>query len=171
MTTGSKCSATTGIAAWLVLTTITVLAGCGCGNSNAKADETRISSECVVGTYLVDQGSGTESIWTFFSGGNLIVTSSDQRVLNFSTQHGTWEMVGPEEIRATLVDFSFDDEGGLINIARVDIVVSLTDTGCDEIEGDFLIRFFEADEDPLIPSTDTGEPLSDTLVGRRVTVP
>jgi hypothetical protein len=51
----------------------------------------------------------------------------------------------------------------------VDIVVSFTDEGCDEIEGDFLLRFFEGDEDPLDPSTDTGEPLSDTMTGRRVT--
>ena len=170
MTTGSKCSFTTGFTTWLVLTTIMVLVGYGCSNSNAKADENQITSECVVGTYLVFQGSETDSLWTFASGGNLIVTSSAQPALNFSTQQGTWEIVGPEEIRATLLDFSFDDEGDLINIARVDIVVSFTDTGCDEIEGDFLIRFFEADEDPLDPSTDTGEPLSDTMTGRRVTL-
>ena len=171
MTTGSKCSVTTTVTTWLVLTTIMVLVGYGCSNSNAKADDSQITPECVVGTYLVFQGSGIKSLWTFTSGGNLIVTSSAQSAVNFSTQHGTWEIAGPEEIRATLLDFSFDDQGDLINIARVDIVVNFTDTGCDEIEGDFSFRFFEADEDPLDPSTDTGEPLSDTITGWRLTVP
>jgi len=53
--------------------------------ANSNADT---FPKCFIGTYLVEQESGTQSLWTFAARGTLAITSSAQQLLNFSTEHG-----------------------------------------------------------------------------------
>ena len=70
-----------------------------------------------------------------------------------------------------LLAFVFDDDNTLLTTARVEISFNTTGPGCGEIAGSLEVRTFEDGEDPLDPSTDTGDPIAtDTFNGRRVTV-
>ena len=137
--------------------------------ARAELDEKR-RGKCIVGTYLIEEGSGTRGIWTFNKDGNFIGTSSAQSLLNFSALQGVWEKTGHRAVTATLLDFSFDDQGNLLNIARVDIFVRGHGKKCENVDGEFSLRFFEDGEDPLKPETDTGQPFLDLFSGRRITV-
>ena len=124
--------------------------------------------KCFIGTYLIEEGSGTISLWTFGARGTIIVTSSEQKELSFSTEHGSWEKSGSRQAKSTMLDFSFGEEGELSNLARVDVTTNFIGINCDEVEGSFTLRFFDKDEDPLNPDNSNGEPISDTFTGRRV---
>lgn len=122
------------------------------------------------GTYLIQEGSGTRSLWTLEKDGTFVGTSSAQRAFNFSDQQGSWERDGANGVKAVLLDFSFDAGGAAINVGRIDISLNTAGNGCDNVAGSFTLRFFEAGEDPLDPASDTGAPISDTFTGRRVSV-
>jgi len=124
--------------------------------------------KCFIGTYLIEEGSGTISLWTFGARGTIIVTSSEQKELSFSTEHGAWEKSGGRQAKSTMLDFSFGEDGKLTNIARVDATTNFIGSTCNEIEGSFTLRFFDKDENPLNPDNSNGEPITDTFTGRRV---
>ena len=134
----------------------------------ADSDE-KDSKRCLVGTYLIEEGSGTRGFWEFSKDGNFTGTSSAQPLLNFSTLQGMWKQTGKRTAKATVLDFSFDDQGNLINIARVDILMRGKGKKCQKVEGEFSLRFFEDGEDPLKPDTDTGKPFMDLFKGERIT--
>jgi hypothetical protein len=138
-------------------------------NAQGHSDE-KNSSHCIVGTYLIEEGSGTRGLWEFSKEGNFTGTSSAQPLLNFSTLQGVWKSVRGGAAKATVLDFSFDDQGNLINIARVDIRIRGAGKKCQTLEGEFVLRFFEEGEDPLQPPTDTGDPYMDLFTGQRITV-
>jgi hypothetical protein len=123
------------------------------------------------GTYLIEEGSGTISLWTLEADGAFLAISSAEPLFDFSDQQGTWDKDGNAGAKAVILDFSFDGGGALINIGRVDIALRTVGHGCANIAGSFSLRFFEAGEDPLDPTTDTGTPIVDTFTGRRLTVP
>jgi hypothetical protein len=130
---------------------------------------------CIPGTYLVQEASGTQSLWTFSNDGTVQIASSAQGSLNFSDGYGAWKQSRSREAKATIIDFNYGDadNGGFppSGIARVDAQLSFSKK-CTQVQGSFELRFFDPEtEDPLDPSTDTGGPLSDTFTGRRVTVP
>ncbi len=131
---------------------------------------------CIPGTYLVVEGSGTQSLWTFSKDGTFQTTSSAQGPLNFSDGQGAWKQTRSRQAKVTFLDFNYRDSGengGFppSGIARVDAQWSFSKK-CTDVQGSFELRFFDPDtEDPLDPSTDTGDPISDTFTGRRVTVP
>jgi len=130
---------------------------------------------CISGTYLIQEGSGTQSLWTFSKDGTIQSASSAQGPLNFSDAHGAWKQTRSREANAIFIDFNYGDadNGGFppSGIARVDAQLSFSKK-CTQVQGSFELRFFDPEtEDPLDPSTDTGGPLSDTFTGRRVTVP
>ena len=138
---------------------------------DVQADPDGKPGRCFTGTYLMEEGSGTMSLWTLTKDGNVLVPSSTQIVLNLSDLQGTWKKTGRREVTGTVLDFSFDTDGSPQNIARVDAVLRFIDQKCEDVEGEFSLRFFDpGEEDPLDPSTDTGETIVDTLEGRRVTV-
>lgn len=122
------------------------------------------------GTYLIQEGGGATSLWTLEADGAFLGTSSAQPLFNFSGQQGVWDKDGSAGAKAVILDFSFNGSGGLINVGRVDISLHTVGQGCANIAGSFSVRFFEAGEDPLEPSTDTGTPITDTFTGRRLTV-
>jgi hypothetical protein len=122
-----------------------------------------------VGTFLNQEGSGARSIWTLGAGGSFLGTSSTQKVFNFSNQQGVWESDGSGNVKAVLLDFSFDSNGALLNIARVDVVFHAVDHECDKIAGSFALRFFPPGQDPLNPNG-VGTTFTDTFTGRRLTV-
>lgn len=130
---------------------------------------------CIPGTYLVQESSGTQSLWTFSKDGTIQSASSAQGALNFSDAQGAWKQTRSREAKATFIDFNYggSDNGGFppSGIARVDSELSFSKK-CATVEGSFELRFFDPEtEDPLDPSTDTGGAISDTFTGRRVTVP
>lgn len=143
---------------------ILILAGL-CYPFNSNADT---FPKCFIGTYLLEEGDGTKSLWTFGARGTIIATSSSQKALSFSTEHGSWEKSGRKQAKSTMLDFSFGENGELINIARVDATINFNGKNCDEIEGEFTLRFFEPSQDSLNPENSNGEPITDTFTGRRV---
>jgi hypothetical protein len=122
------------------------------------------------GTYLIQEGSGTQSLWTLEADGAFLGTSSAQQLFNFTNQQGVWEKDGNDGVKAVQLDFTFDGGGALLSVGRVDISLHTVGQGCSNIAGTFSLRFFEAGEDPLNPGTDTGTPITDTFTGRRLTV-
>lgn len=126
--------------------------------------------KCFVGTYLVEEGNGTKSIWTLGARGVMLITSSAQPSLNFSDAQGAWVRTGKLEASATSLDFSFDGEGNLLNVAKVNADLSFTDKNCREIEGEFTVLFYEPGVDPLDPGSVPENAVSDTFTGRRVPV-
>ena len=84
------------------------------GKEAVKAFGSRIA-----GTYIVvrEPDAGPSRILTIFADGNLSSIQSSQ--FNggaggggFSNQQGVWKRVGPHEIRATVLDLSYDFETG-----------------------------------------------------------
>ena len=138
------------------------------GSSIAVADS-GFPRSCA-GTYLIQEGSGTKSLWTLGADGVFLGTSSAQPSFNFSNQQGVWDNDGDHGAKAVILDFSFDSPGTLINIGRVDIALHTVGDGCANVAGTLSLRFFEAGEDPLHPSTDTGSAIPDTFTGRRLTL-
>ncbi|WP_437596276.1 hypothetical protein WMF28_27230 [Sorangium sp. So ce590] len=120
------------------------------------------------GTYLISEAGGARDFWTFTADGAFFGTTSTQPLYNFSNQQGSWEKVGDDGARGALFAFVYDEDNTLLTTARIDIVLDTVGQGCDEIAGSLVVRTFEDGEDPLDPSTDTGEPIaSDTFTGRR----
>jgi len=138
-------------------------------SAQASAPAQPFPASCA-GTYLIQEGSGTQSLWSLEKDGVMLGTSSAQASFNFTNQQGTWEKNGANGIKAVLLDFSFDANGALINTGRIDIQLHTVGDGCANVAGQFMLRFYEPGEDPLNPGSDTGQPISDTFTGRRVTV-
>ncbi len=126
--------------------------------------------KCFVGTYLVEEGNGTKSIWSLGARGIILITSSAQPSLNFSDAQGAWIRTGKLEASATSLDFSFDGEGNLLNVAKVNAGIRFAGKDCREIEGEFTVLFYEPGVDPLDPDSVPENVVSDTFTGRRVTV-
>ncbi|WP_438004072.1 hypothetical protein WME89_35260 [Sorangium sp. So ce321] len=120
------------------------------------------------GTYLISEAGGARDFWTFAADGSFFGTTSTQPLYNFSNQQGSWEKVGNEGARGALFAFVYDEDNTLMTTARIELVVDTVGQGCDEIAGSLVVRTFEEGEDPLDPSSDTGDPIaSDTFTGRR----
>ena len=121
------------------------------------------------GTYLMAEDGGATSLWTLTADGTFFASSSLQPLLHFSDQQGSWEKVGQDGIKGVVLALVFADDNTLLNVSRVDISLHTVGSGCDKIAGSLVVRSFEAGEDPLDPTTDTGDPIAeDTVTGRRV---
>lgn len=121
------------------------------------------------GTYLMAEAGGATSLWTLEADGTFFATSSLQALLNFSDQQGSWVKDGGDGIKGVVLALVFDENNELLNVSRVDMSLHTVGSGCDNIAGSLEVREFTGDEDPLDPSTDTGEPIAtDTVTGRRV---
>ena len=121
------------------------------------------------GTYLMAEDGGATSLWTLEADGSFFASSSLQPLLNFSDQQGSWTKDGPDGANGVLLALVFDGDGSLLNVSRVDISLHTVDNGCDNVAGSLEVREFTGSEDPLDPSTDTGDPIAtDTFTGRRV---
>lgn len=121
------------------------------------------------GTYLIDEGGGARDFWTFEADGGFFGTTSTQPLYNFSNQQGSWKKAGNAGATGVLLAFVYESDDTLQSVARIDISFATVGQGCDQIAGSLEVRTFEAGEDPLDPSTDTGDPIaSDTFTGRRV---
>jgi hypothetical protein len=138
--------------------------------NDARADGSEKYPKCFVGTYLVDEGNGTKSLWSFGDRGVFLITSSAQSSLNFSNGQGAWIRAGKLRVSVISVDFSFETDGGLANIAKVNAEVTFTDNTCGEAEGEFTVSFYTTDVDPLDPNSVPENVVSDTFTGRRVKV-
>jgi len=123
---------------------------------------------CMTGTYLVQEGSGTQSLWTFSKDGTIHIASSAQGPLNFSDLLGAWKQTGQKVAHVTVLDFNYNTTPPPATIVRVDAVATFFNK-CTRMNGSFEVRFFTPGvEDPLDPSTDTGSPITDTFTGRKV---
>ena len=108
---------------------------------------------CFPGTYLVVEGSGTQSLSTLSQDGGFQVTSSAQRVFGFSHIQGVWKKTGAQDVKARGLDFNFNEtpvNGGVppSQITRLDIVMRFA-YRCEQMEGSFELRAFNPDDDPL----------------------
>lgn len=138
--------------------------------TEARAGGSDKYPKCFVGTYLVEEGSGTTSIWSLGARGVMMITSSAQPALNFSDAQGAWIRTGKLRASATSLDFSFDGEGDLLNIAKVNADLRFTDKSCAEMEGEFTVYFYEPGVDPLDPGSVPENAITDSFTGKRVTV-
>jgi hypothetical protein len=138
----------------------------------ASPHDTGSQGGCFPGTYLVIEGSGTQSLWTLSQDGSFHVASSAERAFGFSHIQGVWGKTGARDAKARSLDFNFSEtpvNGGVppAQIARLDIVMKFAEK-CEEMEGRFELRAFGANEDPLNPHTPASA--FDTFFGRRVTL-
>lgn len=123
------------------------------------------------GTYLMAEDGGATSLWTLAADGTFFTTSSLQALIHFSDQQGAWERDGANGAKGVVLALVFEESGALLNVSRVDVSLHTVGSGCGHIAGSLEVREFTAGEDPLDPSTDTGEPIAtDTFTGRRVKV-
>jgi hypothetical protein len=60
-------------------------------STNASSRDTGAQGGCLSGTYLVVEGSGTQSLWTLSQDGGFQVTSSAERAFGFSHIQGVWK--------------------------------------------------------------------------------
>jgi hypothetical protein len=120
------------------------------------------------GTYLIAENGGARDFWTLQADGTFFGTTSTQPLFNFSNQQGTWKRVPGEGAHGVLFAFVWNSDGSLLTTARIDISLHTVGEGCGQIAGSLEVRTFEDGEDPLDPSTDTGDPIAtDTFTGRR----
>jgi hypothetical protein len=134
--------------------------------------DTGAQGGCFPGTYLVVEGSGTQSLWTLSHDGAFQVTSSAERAFGFSHIQGVWKKTGARDAKARGLDFNFSEtpvNSGVppSQIARLDIAIRFAEK-CEEMEGSFDLRVFNPNDDPL----DSNRPVaaSDTFSGRRVSI-
>ncbi len=123
---------------------------------------------CFIGTFLVQEGNGAQSLWTFSPGGVMFITSSAQEALSFTDEQGAWKKTGKREAVATALDFSFNPDGSLANIAKVNSDIIFTGRSCGNIEGSFTVSFYAPGVDPLDPDSTPENVVSDTFAGKRV---
>ncbi len=108
---------------------------------------------CIPGTYLVKEGSGTQSIWTFSEDGTLQITSLAEVAFNFSHLQGAWRRSTRGQAKAVALDFDFisspiGNGAPPASVARIDIAISFS-RECREVEGTLELRFFDPKtEDP-----------------------
>jgi len=141
---------------------------CLLGGSSASLLARGFAGNCS-GTYLMAEAGGATSLWTLEADGTFFATSSLQALLNFSDQQGSWEKDGSNGIKGVVLALVFDENNELLNVSRVDVSLHTVGGGCDNIAGSLEVREFTGGEDPLDPSTDTGDPIAtDTVTGRRV---
>lgn len=120
------------------------------------------------GTYLITENGGARDFWTLQADGTFFGTTSTQQLFNFSNQQGTWKKVAGDGVHGALFAFVWNGDGSLLTTARIDVSLHTVGEGC-QIAGSLEVRTFEDGEDPLDPSTDTGDPIAtDTFTGRRV---
>lgn len=143
------------------------------GKEAVKAFGSRIA-----GTYIAarEPDAGTSRILTIFADGNL---SSIQSVQfnggagggGFSNQQGVWKRVGPREIRATVLDLSYDFEtGNFLGMAVASYDLQF-DKAFRTVSGTAEGNIYSPGIDPLNPGD--AEPIdkfSDTFEAQRVIV-
>ncbi len=139
-------------------------------SAEARAGGSDKYPKCFIGTYLVEEGSGTKSIWSLDARGIILITSSAQPSLNFSSAQGAWIRTGKLEASATSLDFSFDGQNSLASIAKINAGIRFTDKDCLDMEGEFTVSFFDPGVDPLDPESVPENVISDTFTGKRVAV-
>ena len=127
------------------------------------------NGSCIPGAYLVEEQSGAWSLWTISKDGTIQSSSSSQATFHFSDAHGAWRQTRSLGAKATLLDFNFGSTPPPDSIARVDATFSFSKK-CTELQGSFELRFFDpASEDPLDVNSDSGDPITDSFTGRRIT--
>jgi hypothetical protein len=142
-------------------------------NSNVVSSrDTGSQGGCFPGTYLVLESSGTQSLWTLSQDGAFNVTSSAESAFGFSHIQGVWKKTGARDAKARGFDFNFSEtpvNGGVppAQIARLDIAMKFAQS-CNEMEGTFELRAFNANDDPL--NSNTPAIASDIFFGRRVSI-
>jgi len=137
----------------------------------------KLFSPHITGTYVVSRNpdAGPSRILTIFADGNL---SSIQSIQfgggvaggGFSNQQGVWKRLGPREIRAIVLDFSYDPLTGNFlgpSVARYDLQFDGT---LQNVRGRVTGKVFSPGIDPLNPGE--VEPIaefSDAFQAHRVT--
>src|SRR5262245_1121414 len=141
-------------------------------STNVGSRDTGAQGGCFPGTYLVVEGSGTQSLWTLSQDGAFQVTSSAERAFAFSHIQGVWQKTGARNAKARGLDFNFSEtpvNRGVppAQIARLDIVMRFAEK-CVDMEGSFEMRVYNPLEDPL----DSSRPAvaSDAFSGRRLSI-
>lgn len=143
------------------------------GKFAAKAFGNRIA-----GMYIVSRApdAGISRILTLFADGNL---SSIQSIQfnggagsgGFSNQHGVWKRIGPRELRATVLDISYDFETGDFAGMAIATYSLQFDKSFRTITGTVEGSIYSPGVDPLDPGDE--EPIdefSDAFEAQRVTV-
>jgi len=141
-------------------------------STSANSRDAGAQGGCFPGTYLVLEGSGTQSLWTLSQDGAFQVTSSAERAFGFSHIQGVWKKTGARDAKARVLDSNFketpvNDGVPPSQITRLDIVMRFAER-CAEMQGSFELRAFTSTDDPL----DSNAPAiaSDTFFGRRVRI-
>jgi hypothetical protein len=137
-----------------------------------SSSDTGAQGGCSPGTYLVVEGSGTQSLWTLSRDGGFQITSSAERAFGFSHIQGVWKKTGARDAKARGLDFDFSAtslNGGVppSQVARIDVVMQFAER-CEEMAGSFELRVFNPNDDPL--GSNPPAVAADTFIGQRVNI-
>ena len=135
-----------------------------CSNQTGASD----FPYCFVGTYIIEQVSGTKRIWNLSNDGTIAGQSSAQEEFKFTGQLGSWTRTGNREAKIVLFDFSFNEGVVEANIARVDVIITFNGENCEEVEGSFELRFFDDNEEPFDITSDDGEVIEEAFTGSKL---
>lgn len=91
-------------------------------------------STSVEGTYLLVQPNESQRVLALNPGGSVNLVSQGQQVRGYTSGLGTWEMTGPDTVRAAIIDFNNPQtESGSDGASH--IVYDLTFS--DEVDGQY----------------------------------
>lgn len=117
----------------------------------------------IAGTYIVARASGNappatgpSRILNIFADGNLTSVQSTEvggaaiGGDSFSNQHGTWQRVGKREIKATVLDLTYQASGEYVGAVVADYHLKF-DSTLQTVTGDVEGKIFSPGIDPLNP--------------------
>jgi hypothetical protein len=127
----------------------------------------------VAGTYFVEQSSGSFRLITLHSDGGLSAIDSSQggslieKGVEFSSQHGSWQHKGAQDLVATVIDFGV---GADTKVGTTVATYELSFGGdFDTVKGAITLLFFAPGVNPF---ADDAKPIDDpaeiTVEGTRV---
>jgi hypothetical protein len=107
----------------------------------------------IEGSYLLLQNDKYQRVLSFDHGGNVAQISDEQSLIGFTEGLGAWKQIGPNQIQAQVIDFSFDPKSGK-RIGPSLIVYDLTFTDLksghyQKVNGSFSGKVFPLGENPL----------------------
>jgi hypothetical protein len=125
------------------------------------------------GAYLLTQDDNFQRILSLDRSGTISQVSDQEPLLGFTAGLGAWQQTGPESVRARVIDFAYEVDGGkpigpamiIYDLAFSDLVAGKYQT----VSGIYAGEQFAAGQDPLNPSEPPIRSFGIAFKGQRIT--